>query len=196
MLVSICVPARDQVHTVFARSLAYLTSRLTSNNINYELHIVSGSVISESRTQLANEALQVGATHILWLDSDLHFPPSVVETFLQHNKDIVAATYSTRYAPYKSVAFVDSKNIDHRLEASHGLHKVWAVGMGCMMIKTDILKNLPKPWFYHQYNKETDNFSGEDIWFCNTATQNGYNVWVDADVSMKLAHIGVKANTL
>ena len=68
--------------------------------------------------------------------------------------------------------------------------------MGCMMIKTDILKNLPKPWFYHQYNKETDNFSGEDIWFCNTATQNGYNVWVDADVSMKLAHIGVKANTL
>lgn len=196
MLISICVPARDQVHTVFARSLAYLTSRLTSKNIKYELHIVSGSVISESRTQLANEALQANATHILWLDSDLHFPPNVVEIFLQHNKDIVAATYSTRYAPYKSVAFVDPNNTDQRLESSHGLHKVWAVGMGCMMIKTDVLKNLSKPWFYHQYNKETDNFSGEDIWFCNTATQSGYDVWVDADVSMKLAHIGVKANTL
>lgn len=196
MQLSICVPARDQVHTVFARSLAYLTSRLTAKNIDYELHIVSGSVISQSRTQLANEALESNATHILWLDSDLHFPPTVVEKFFSHNKDIVAATYSTRYQPYQSVAFVDPDDTSKRLSEQRGLHQVWAVGMGCMMVKSHVFEQLPKPWFYHQYNTDTDSFSGEDIWFCNQAKKHNIDVWVDADVSMQLAHIGVKANKL
>ena len=196
MKIGICVPARDQVHTVFARSLAYLTSRLTAKNIDYELHIVSGSVIAESRTQLANEAIENNSTHLLWLDTDLHFPPTVVERFLAHNKDIVAATYSTRYSPYQSVAFTDPNNIDKRLNAKNGLHKVWAVGMGCMLVNARVFNNIPKPWFYHQYNSKTDNFSGEDIWFCDQANKNNINVYVDADVSMQLAHIGVKANKL
>jgi hypothetical protein len=196
MQLSICIPARDQVHTVFARSLAYLTSKLTAKNINYDLHIVSSSVIAESRTRLANEALDANATHLLWLDTDLHFPPTVVDTFLKHNKDIVAATYSTRYSPYKNVAFTNPDNIEERLDATHGLHKVWAVGMGCMMIKAEVFDKLPKPWFAHQYNNETDNFSGEDIYFCNQAYKHDIDVWIDADVSMQMAHIGIKANTL
>jgi len=196
MKLSICIPARDQVHTVFARSLAYLTGKLTEKNIDYELHIVSSSVISESRTRLANEALDANATHMLWLDTDLHFPPTVVDKFLRHNKDIVAANYSTRYSPYQSVAFTNPNNIEERLNATSGMHKVWAVGMGCMMTKAEVFSKIPKPWFAHQYNKDTDNFSGEDIYFCNQAYDNDIQIWIDADVSMQMAHIGIKANTL
>lgn len=194
MQIGICIPAHDTLHTNFAIALANLTSKLTKDNINYQLHVICGSVVAESRTRLANEALDHGASHLLWLDSDIHFPANVVTRFLQHNKDIVAANYSTRYSPYRSVAFVDSNNSDKRLETKFGLHKVWAVGMGCMLVKKSVFENLPKPWFDHEYNKVLDSFSGEDIYFCNQANNHGIDIWVDAEV--QLAHLGIKANIL
>ncbi len=194
MQLSICVPAGDKVHTVFAKSLANLTSRLTKLSIDWNLHIVSSSVVCESRTQLAKEALGSDATHLLWLDSDMYFPASVVLDLLSHKKDIVAATYSTRYAPYRTVAFTNPNDTNERLDISNGLHKVWAVGMGCMLVTRQVFEDLPKPWFAHEYNKTLDTHSGEDIYFCNQAMHHGYEVYVDADI--KLAHIGIKANQL
>lgn len=194
MKIGICVPARDQVHTGFAKSLCHLTNRLVEKNIDFELHIVCGSVIAESRNQLTKEALDCGASHILWLDSDMHFPPTVVEKFLSHNKDIVAGNYSTRYAPHQSVAFVDPNNIDLRLNNSSGLHQVWAVGMGCMLVDVEVYRQLPKPWYSHEYNQNLDTFGGEDIYFCNQAMHHSIDVWVDCDI--KLAHYGTKANIL
>ena len=194
MQLSICVPAGDKVHTVFAKSLANLTSRLTKLSIDWNLHIVSSSVVCESRTQLAKEALGSNATHLLWLDSDMYFPASVVLDLLSHKKDIVAATYSTRYAPYRTVAFTNPNDTNERLDISNGLHKVWAVGMGCMLVTRQVFEDLPKPWFAHEYNKTLDTHSGEDIYFCNQAMHHGYEVYVDADI--KLAHIGIKANQL
>ncbi len=194
MRIGICIPAHDMLHTSFAVSLANLTSRLTRDNIDYSLHVICGSVIAESRTRLANEALDHGATHLLWIDSDIHFPANIVSKFLKHDRDIVAANYSTRYHPYRSVAFLDSNNIDLRLESKVGLHQVWAVGMGCMMVKRHVFEQLPKPWFSHEYNKNLDTFGGEDIYFCNQAMHHGIDVYVDADV--QLAHFGIKANLL
>ena len=194
MQLSICIPARDTVHTGFAKSLANLTSTLTADNIKFNLHIVCGSVIAQSRIDLAKEALDSGCTHILWLDSDIHFPSTVFSKLISHKKDIVAATYSTRYNPNVSVAFVDSNNIDARLNVNSGLHKVWAVGMGCMLTSASVYNQLPKPWFNHEYNKNLDNYSGEDIYFCNQAMHHGIDVFVDADI--KLAHYGTKAITL
>lgn len=194
MQIGICIPAHDTLHTNFAISLANLTSRLTRDNIDYQLHVICGSVIAESRTRLANEALEHGATHLLWLDSDIHFPANIVSKFLKHDKDIVAANYSTRYHPYRSVAFTDPTDTNKRLETKIGLHKIWAIGMGCMLVKRQVFDELPKPWFNHEYNQDLDTYSGEDIYFCNQANHHGFDVWVDAEI--QLAHIGTKANIL
>ena len=141
MQLSICVPAGDTLHTVFANSLVNLTSRLTKLTIPWNLHIVSGSVICQSRTKLANEALDSGATHLLWLDSDMYFPANVLLDLVNHKKDIVAAQYSTRYSPYQTVAFTNPDNINERLNESFGLHKVWAVGMGCMLVTRKVFED-------------------------------------------------------
>ena len=194
MQLSICVPAGDKVHTIFAKSLANLTSRLTKLTIDWNLHIVCSSVICGSRTQLAREALDSGATHLLWLDSDMYFPASVFLDLVSHKKDIVAANYSTRYAPYQSVAFTNAENMDERLTTTNGLHKVWAVGMGCMLVTRQVFEDLPKPWFAHEYNKTLDKHSGEDIYFCNQAMHHGIDVWIDADI--KLGHIGANSYVL
>ena len=143
MKISICVPCRDQVHTLFTQSLVNLTNRLTRKQIDFELHLFAGSVICESRTRLVEEALSVNSDKILFLDSDIQFPSNMIDKLYSHNKDICAATYSTRYEPMKSVAFTDPDNTEKRLDQK-GLHKIWAVGMGCMLIDIDVFNTEEK----------------------------------------------------
>lgn len=194
MKLAICIPSRDNVPIGFARSLANLTATLERNNITYDLKIMLGSVLPDLRMNLAYSSLK--SDYILWLDSDMHFPSYTFEKLKSHNKDIVAATYSTRYKPQRSVAFIDQDNIDLRLDQPTGLHEVFAVGMGCMLIKTEILKTMPEPWFKFEWDPITKTYSGEDIFFCRTATEHGYKIFVDADLSNELAHYGTKAYLL
>jgi len=70
---------------------------------------------------------------------------------------------------------------------------VWAVGMGCMLVKKEVYANLSKPYYNHTYNEEDNTFSGEDIWFCKLANDNGYEIFVDVDASKNVAHLGTKA---
>lgn len=193
MKIAICVPTRDVVHAGFAKCLANLTSSLTKDNIDYEILINLGSVIPQQRNTLVDYALQLNATHLLWLDSDMHFPHKMVQKFIKHNKDIVAATYSTRVKPQRSVAFLDQNNLDLRLAKHSGLHKVFAVGMGCMLVKKHVFENIPKPWFQYIWNEDTQDLSGEDIYFCKQATDTGFDIWIDCDVSQYVAHYGTKA---
>lgn len=193
MKLAICVPARDTVHVGFAKCLANLTARLAKENIDYELIFNLGSVIPQQRNTIAKLALERNADYLLWLDSDMHFPSTVFERLQQHKKDICAATYSTRMKPQRSVAFLDKNNLDKRLKAKTGIHKVFAVGMGCMLVSKTVFKNIPNPWFQYIWNEDTEDLSGEDIYFCSQANDTGFEVFVDADLSNEVAHYGTKA---
>lgn len=191
-MLSICVPTRDNVPIGFAMSLANLTARLTKDNISYNVHIIMGSLISDLRTQLVKDAIKLGSEYILWLDSDMHFPSNVFLKLQSHKKDIVAATYSTRCNPQRSVAFTDEDNMNVRLTHTSGLNEVFAVGMGCMLVKTDVYKKLRTPWFSLEWDPTEEKFTGEDMFFCKIANYAGYTVYIDSDLSNTLGHYGTK----
>lgn len=191
--IAICVPSRDTVHAGFALSLAKTVSHLTQQSIEHTILINLGTVLPQQRNTLVDEALEWGATHIFWLDSDMYVPHDAVTQLLSHNKEIVAAAYSTRVPPFNITAFCDPDNLDCRLDARTGIHQVWAVAMGCMLVDTQIYKFLGKPWHQYVYNNDTQDLSGEDIYFCKTANDAGIDVYVDADLSQKISHYGTKA---
>jgi len=193
MKVALCIPARDNVHAGFALSLSNISSLLTKNNIDFKVYINLGSVIPQQRNTLVDQALEYNATHIMWLDSDMHIPTATVNKLLEHDKDIVAAAYSTRVPPYKSTAFTDANNLDSRLDAQNGIHKVFGVGMGCMLVKTHVYKYISKPWHQYLYNEDTKDLSGEDIFFCKNANDAGFEIYVDASLSQEIAHYGTKS---
>lgn len=193
MKVAICVPARDHVHAGFALSLSNISSLLTKNNIDFKIFINLGSVIPQQRNTLVDQALEYDATHIMWLDSDMHVPSATINTLLEHDKDIVAAAYSTRVPPYNITAWPDSSNLNVRLDAHQGLHKIWAVAMGCMLVKTHVYKYISKPYHQYLYNEDTKDLSGEDIFFCKNANDAGFEIYVDAALSQEIAHYGTKS---
>jgi hypothetical protein len=193
MKIALCVPAHDMVHLGFAKSLANLTAHLASQGIEHVPCYGQGTVIPNVRLDIAKYALNSDAEYLMWLDSDMHFPRTTVNRLLEHNKEIVAATYSTRLKPQRSVAFTDRSDYDKRLTAKTGVHRVFAVGMGCMLVHRDVFKTLPQPWFQHIWNEDTLDFSGEDIYFCKLAGDYGYTVNIDVDLSNEVAHYGTKA---
>lgn len=191
-MLTICIPCQDTVSSLFAQSLANLTSRLSKDGINYHLYFLMGTLLPNSRTSLAQDAIKNGSDYILWLDSDIIFPTDVFYRLKNHNKDIVSATYSTRKKPVRTVAFLDQFDAEHRLTETTGIHPVYAVGMGCMLVNTSVFKKLPEPWFSLYWDCEGKQFTGEDIFFCDLAYNNGYEIFVDVDLSHEVAHHGSK----
>lgn len=190
--IAICVPARDEVATGFAHDLAIMSARFYGNappGTLFNIHTVSGTLIADQRQKLARMAYK--SDYILFLDSDMRFPPQLLERLLAHDKDIVACNYPTRRLPVKTVAFSEFESMKCVYSTDQtGLQEVDAVGMGAMLIKTDVFKKLPLPWFNVSYLPTVNMFVGEDIYFCKLAQAHGFKVYIDHDLSKEVRHTG------
>jgi hypothetical protein len=197
--IAICIPARDQVQTIFAYHLIRLVQRCNKIGLANEVFIQTGSLISKQRQELSQVAIQAGCTHILWLDSDMSFPPDIAENLLKHEVDIVAANYSTRSSPRKGVAYKKIGKWETWLkpnEISPRLQEVEGVGMGCMMVNTKVFSKLPKPWFEVSWVPEWNEFIGEDFYFCSLVKEYDFKVYIDTHLNKNLKHIGITEFTL
>lgn len=191
--VAICVPCRDTMHSLFAQNLLQLVQYCNTVGINVRVLMQTGSIISGQRQKLARAALEQDSSHVLWLDSDMMFPPSVLETLLSHEKDIVACNYSTRSVPFKGVAYRKMGDWNSWLGytiTGDRLQQVEATGMGCMLVRSSVMKNLELPWFEITYSHEHRDHIGEDFYFCTKAIDAGHEVWIDTVLSREIKHLG------
>jgi hypothetical protein len=192
--VCIAVPTRDTMYAHFAYCLQDLVKYHAVAGIDTFVEFDMGTLIGNQRERLATKAIDQGATHIMWLDSDMMFPKNVCEILLGHDVPFVACNYSTRSLPFKAVAYTEVWNWDSMLEKdAAGLVLVEGVGFGCVLTKTDIFLPSRKPWFPITYSPHTDDYLGEDMNFCLKVTETGYPIFVDADLSKQIYHLGTTA---
>lgn len=197
--IAVCVPCRDMLHSMFTYSLVQMIQWSHSSNQIVSVFMDTGTIISRQRQSLAQNALANGFTHILWLDSDMTFPPNTCELLLAHNKEIVACNYSTRTLPKKGVAykqFGDWNSDTEVIQSANRLEEVDAVGMGCMLVKSSIFDNLALPWFDISWNEQFNDFLGEDFYFCTKCKTKGYKIYIDTHTSQKIQHVGTACYTL
>lgn len=193
--VAICIPCQSQVAAEFAYDLARLTTATAVQRPDIELRLFlhQGSILLNQRQDLVKRALESEATHILWLDSDMRFPKDALVRLLAHTEPIVAANYPTRKHPIRPVAV--SKVAGQRepvytpADAS-GLVEVEHVGMGVMLVDSDVYRQLAQPWFAFWYNEKAESHVGEDVYFCFCAREAGLKILVDQDVSKQVKHVG------
>ncbi len=101
MKVLVAIPALDMVATDFAMSLATLMStraydKKLQREAQVSLFCQRGSIIMEARNACVAAAEQIGASHILFIDSDMSFPPDTLDRLLAHHVDIVGGNYVRR----------------------------------------------------------------------------------------------------
>lgn len=191
-LISICVPCRDTVHSGFMSNLVSLLQHASTAAYDVNFLMLQGSLISAQRQKLAELAKEQKSKYILWLDSDMLFPSNIIDLLLAHQKDIVACNYSTRLPPYKGVAYQKIGDWNSWVKPSMDvtLLSVEAVGMGCMLVHTDVFDKLDKPWFEVFYSHELQNHIGEDFYFCINARKKNYEIFIDCAASQMIKHLG------
>ncbi len=186
--VAIGIPSGDMVHADFAMCLATLCLNPGARTCIIN---AKSSLVALGRNQCAEAAKLAGATHLLFLDSDMVFPVTTLSRLLKHNKDIVGAIYSQRTPPFHPLGVT--------IEGSHtnvtgGLQQMKIIPTGCLLISMKVFDKLPKPWF--NTSVEGEKILGEDYYFCEQARKVGFEIWCDGDLSREIGHVGQKTYRL
>ena len=193
--VSILVPTRDTVYSHFSYSLGNLIKTTTMMGIEVHLFFDASTILINQRENLINRAIEVKSEWVLWLDSDMMFPPTTLLRLLAHNQDIVACNYMKRSYPFKSVAFMDTNDWESwvPLQSEDELLTVEAIGMGCVLMRTSVFEKLNRPYFEYTYQPKTKDWGGEDFTLFKKLNKLGYQVKVDMNLSNEIYHIGTYA---
>lgn len=145
----------------------------------------------EARRIVVEEALSVGSSHILFLDSDMVVKGDVIQRLANHNKAVVGAMYNERRLPLTSTVKIkkDGEFVDFNTnDLPKSLFQCYAVGTGCMLVETAIFEKLEKPWFFFSSHPDGSMDYGEDVWFCDRVQKAGFSVWCDPTIEIR--HIG------
>jgi hypothetical protein len=192
---AVLIPCRDVLHSAHAMSLAEMVKFNTMNDIDTHVFMDASTILLNQRERLAQEAVNLGAEYCLWLDSDIVFPATTAARLMSHKEDIVAANYVRRQLPAKGVAYEKIGDWQNPLpfEVYDDLVPIEGIGMGCMLMKTEIFTQLDKPWFDFGWTPESNDWLGEDMILCQKIGNLGYTIKVDTVLSQELRHLGTWA---
>lgn len=194
--IAICMPTRDLVAAESMMSAmklyGHFCTRFVATGQAEAMFLTDlGTLLPEMRNALARVAREQDATHILWLDSDMTFPPDTIERLLAHGEPIVGASYSQRKEPCKPVAAKDGVWV-YTEDDSTGLEEVDFVGMGVMLVETRVYDFIDEPWHMTAWSEKAGSIIGEDVYFCRKARAIGAPTFIDHDLSKEVSHLGWK----
>lgn len=144
--------------------------------------------IDRARNLAAKLALESGCDNLLFIDDDVIVPINMLDKLLAADKDIVAGWTIIRGYPFKNMFFkFDDAKRDlspmEGVERSSGVIDVDAVGFSTCLIKTELLKKIPAPWFV------TGPTNTEDIYFCLKARQYVPDCTICVDTGIETCHL-------
>jgi len=156
---------------------------------------------AQQRESLAEKAVMVNSEFMMWLDDDT-LPPSTAmqELFFvlaQNPKAaICGGIYCTKTNPPEPLVFLELGGGVHWRWTLGDVFKCAGLGTGCMMVRTSVMQDIPKPWFQDTSDsklgdmerigeldmKITGRTGTDDVYFCKKVSEAGYDI---------LAHGGV-----
>ena len=152
-------------------------------------HVIraSSGPIQEMRNVITTRALEMGCTHLAFLDADMVYPQDTLTRLLAHDKDIIGGLCFKRWPPFPPTLFegdpYEMKLMDPYPE---GLVRVTATGTGCLLIDCKVFEEMTYPWWEFAETKEGGPV-GEDVNFCYKAGELGYVIHVDTTI--KIDHL-------
>ena len=174
--------------TVQAETMQSLLDMIAKSEHDFHFVIATqGYTIAENRTLIAVRAIENKSDYLLFIDDDMVFPPNTLNRLLSREKDIIGIPYYARVLPRKSVVVLENgEELSGTVPGD--LFKCQHVGTGVMLIKTEVFKNIIRPWFQFKTNADGCTVQGEDAHFCEVARNKGYSIYCDSTLPVR--HIG------
>jgi hypothetical protein len=183
-------PTLQSVPASFAVDLAqlYATTRESGPWASITMGFLETTHVHLGRELVLEQALKCQATHVLWLDTDMAFPPETAVRLARHDQAVVGGNCVTRDPRRLFTAVRDGRRIA-TTPASTGLEAVDSVGLAVLLVRLDVVADLARPWFAWGRDA-TGAVVGEDVGFCRALRLAGQTIWIDHDLSKEIGHVG------
>jgi hypothetical protein len=134
-----------------ASSIAGMMTLSAMHGVTMALMSLEGSMITKSRNDLVKAAIEHNMDYLLFVDSDLIHPADALLRLLNHQKDIVGATYNKRVPPYETLGRLLGEKPTLEEYEKGGLYRADLMPGGFMLVKVSVYKELGWPWYFETY---------------------------------------------
>lgn len=153
----------------------------------YTLAYTPRMFIHSARKKCCEQAIETGADYIMFLDDDMVWPENMIQRLVaiaDHGKyDMVSGWYTNRAKekpiPLSYMRQPNEMYSAYMIKREH-VGKIIAcdaTGFGALLIRTEMLHKIEKPWF------EIPDSMTEDIYFFNKCHDLGIPVYIDTGLS-------------
>lgn len=157
--VFIATPTADGIMLAgYVEALARLVGRLLAAGIQHVFRSLDGTDLILQRNLLTDAFLRTDCTHLLFVDSDMAFPPDLAERLLAADKPLIGTVYSKRaldfaglrtrlatrpFAEALPLTYDWNVRILHRAISTRGdICQVDGLGGGFLLIRRDCFATL------------------------------------------------------
>jgi hypothetical protein len=164
-----------QAHGMYVKACLDLQGLLNKYGVEVRFSFLfNESLITRARNYLVDEFLRSDCTHMLFIDSDVHYNPQDVIALLALDKDVIGGPYPKKAINWNNVAHAARTHPDmnpHELENVVGDYvfnvvkgtqqfsvneplEVLEIGTGYMMIKRDVFKRMEEAYPQLRYRPD------------------------------------------
>jgi hypothetical protein len=162
-------------HGMYMKSCLDLQNILTRYGVEVKFSFLfNESLITRARNYLVDEFLRSDCTHMLFIDSDIHFNPQDVIALMALDKDVIGAPYPKKAINWEAVASAARKHPDiepRELETLVGEYvfnpvkgtsqfsvteplEVLEIGTGFMLIKREVFGKMEEAYPLIRYKPD------------------------------------------
>ena len=198
------MPTGPDIPWQTVQSLQATTAKLHRMGLPHDLTLVSGcSIVENARNLVAKEFLASKATHLFMIDSDMQWDEDdfLKVLALATKMPIVCAAYVAKKEP---MMFMLNQDLGKNLTSNeYGCLPVGGMGLGFCCVQRQVIEALereaPKVSLFQHPTKtaaifqcdiHAGEFRGEDIRFFQDALNEGYQCWLEPNIT--LGHVGTK----
>jgi len=181
MKIALCIPhnypefQKPFIMSLFGVISSFYLHRNGEDTLN--ILVQNAGPIDFMRERLVESAIKQNSDLILFLDTDMDFPPDIINKMVGHfrtyeNIEAVTGIYTWKNPPFMPHVYPKlTENGKFTIGALFPLDKLFDVegaGLGCAMLKTDLFKKTPQPWFKMELGDKGITM-GEDLFFFKKA---------------------------
>jgi FkbM family methyltransferase len=152
-----------------------------------------GYNIDQVRNLIADWTVK-GYDYLFSVDSDISFAPDTLVKLLAHDKPVVSGLYIQRKPGQHILELYEHNdrggvsNIPYGKIKGHGLIEIASCGFGCVLVKSQVLKDVGYPQFKYHSALDHNHTVSEDVDFCRKALGKGFKIY--ADTTIQCQHTG------
>jgi FkbM family methyltransferase len=121
--------------------------------------------------------------YLFSVDSDISFSKDTLKRLLSHDKDVVSGLYIQRKPGEQIVeVYRHGRNVPYAQIAGLGLVEIDGCGFGCVLVKSEVFREVGYPQFVYKSALDHKDTFSEDNYFCMKAKEKGFRIWADTTV--------------